>query len=121
MTETKITLPCSRNYLVNFQKKLAQSGKYSKNFFNRRGDLKHIQQLKFWPIDEVLHDKYHFPRDEAKGIAEFILLLLEFNPKKRATAADCLRSKWLNGDTNNDTSISNNGKAILRRRRPGGR
>mmetsp|Transcript_35798 Transcript_35798/g.83379 ORF Transcript_35798/g.83379 Transcript_35798/m.83379 type:complete len:1315 (-) Transcript_35798:54-3998(-) len=107
--------------LGKFPKKLAQSGKYSKNFFNRRGDLKHIQQLKFWPIDEVLHDKYHFPRDEAKGIAEFILLLLEFNPKKRATAADCLRSKWLNGDTNNDTSISNNGKAILRRRRPGGR
>jgi len=101
--------------LGKMPKKLALSGKYSKNFFSRRGDLKHIQQLKFWPIDEVLHDKYHFPREEAREIAAFMLPLLEFNPKKRATALDCIRSKWLKEE------VGGGNKTILRRRRPSGR
>jgi len=81
--------------LGKMPKKLATAGKYSKNYFNKKGDLKHIHQLKFWPVDEVLQDKYHFGQDEAEDIANFVLPLLEFNPKHRATALECLKSDWL--------------------------
>ena len=46
--------------LGKIPKKVALNGKYSKNFFDRKGNLKHIKQLKFWPIEDVLHEKYHF-------------------------------------------------------------
>lgn len=84
--------------LGKMPKRLALSGKQSKNFFSKRGDLKHIQHLKFWPIHEVLHEKYHFSEKDAKEIAKFMLPLLEFRPEHRATALDCLRSDWLNDD-----------------------
>ena len=81
--------------LGKMPKKFAVSGKYSKNFFDRKGNLKHIKALKFWPIQEVLHEKYHFSREDAEAIASFMLPLLEFDPKNRATALDCLKGDWL--------------------------
>uniref|UniRef100_A0AAQ4QWT8 non-specific serine/threonine protein kinase n=1 Tax=Gasterosteus aculeatus aculeatus TaxID=481459 RepID=A0AAQ4QWT8_GASAC len=49
----------------------ALSGKYSQEYFTKRGDLKHITKLKPWG-------------------------LLELIPEKRATAAECLLHPWLN-------------------------
>lgn len=81
--------------LGKMPKRLALSGKYSKNFFDKKGNLKHIKQLKFWPIQDVLKEKYHFKKEDADAIAEFMMPLLEFDPKSRATALDALRSEWL--------------------------
>lgn len=81
--------------LGKIPKKLALGGKYSKKFFDRKGNLKHIKQLKFWPIEEVLHEKYHFSREDSEDISNFMLPLLEFDPKERATALECLKSDWL--------------------------
>lgn len=78
-------------------KKMACTGKYSKNYFDRKGNLKHIKQLKFWPIQDVLHEKYHFPQKEAKEVAEFMLPLLQYDSKQRSTALQCLKSPWLQG------------------------
>ena len=83
--------------LGKMPKKLALGGKYSKNFFNRKGDLKHIHNLKFWPMHSVLHEKYHFSMKDARSVSEFMLPLLEFDPKNRSTALDCLKSEWLKG------------------------
>jgi serine/threonine-protein kinase SRPK3 len=76
-------------------KRQALGGKHSKNFFDTKGNLKHIKQLKFWPVQDVLREKYHFKKEEADAIVEFMMPLLKFDPKSRATAVDALRSKWL--------------------------
>jgi serine/threonine-protein kinase SRPK3 len=76
-------------------KRLALEGKYSKQFFDKKGNLKHIKSLKFWPMQDVLCEKYHFAREDADAIADFIRPLLDFDPKTRATALDALRSEWL--------------------------
>lgn len=81
--------------LGKMPKRLAMSGKYCKNFFDKKGNLKHIKQLKFWPIQDVLREKYHFKKEDADAIAEFMTPLLDFDPRSRATALDALRSKWL--------------------------
>jgi serine/threonine protein kinase len=81
--------------LGKMPKRLATEGKYAKNFFDKKGNLKRIKQLKFWPIDDVLTEKYHFPRHEAKGVADFVVPLLDFDPKTRATAYEALKSDWL--------------------------
>jgi serine/threonine protein kinase len=81
--------------LGKMPKKIALEGKYAKNFFDKRGSLKHIKQLKFWPIQDVLTEKYHFTKKEADGIAGFMMPLLDFDPKTRATASKALQSDWL--------------------------
>jgi len=81
--------------LGKIPKRIALEGKYSKSFFDKRGNLKHIKQLKFWPVQDVLMEKYHFPKEEAHAIADFMTPLLDFDPKTRATARDALESDWL--------------------------
>ncbi|KAM6982761.1 SRSF protein kinase 1a isoform 3-T3 [Tautogolabrus adspersus] len=73
----------------------ALSGKYSQEYFNKRGDLKHITKLKPWGLLEVLIDKYEWPREEAECFTDFLIPMLELIPEKRATAAECLRHPWL--------------------------
>ncbi|XP_008294663.1 SRSF protein kinase 1a isoform X3 [Stegastes partitus] len=73
----------------------ALSGKYSQEYFTKRGDLKHITKLKPWGLLEVLVDKYEWPREEAECFTDFLLPMLELIPEKRATAAECLRHPWL--------------------------
>ncbi|XP_075332750.1 SRSF protein kinase 1a isoform X3 [Odontesthes bonariensis] len=81
--------------LGSVPRKLIITGKYSKDFFTKKGDLKHITKLKPWGLLEVLVDKYEWPREEAECFADFLLPMLELVPEKRATAAECLRHPWI--------------------------
>ncbi|KAJ8259639.1 hypothetical protein GJAV_G00171750 [Gymnothorax javanicus] len=76
-------------------RKLIMAGKYSKDFFTKKGDLRHISKLKPWGLREVLIEKYDWPREEAQVFADFLLPMLELVPEKRATAAECLRNAWI--------------------------
>ncbi|KAI0628916.1 kinase-like domain-containing protein [Trametes polyzona] len=80
-----------------FPKSLAFAGKYSSDFFNRRGELRHIQKLRFWPLDAVLHDKYLLPKEEADMIASFLNPMLRLHPDKRAKASELIHHAWLDG------------------------
>ncbi|XP_072106120.1 SRSF protein kinase 3-like [Mobula birostris] len=81
--------------LGNIPVQFALSGRYSREFFNRRGDLRHIKQLKPWPLYEVLVEKYDWPLELAAQFTQFLLPMLEYVPEHRATALDCLRHPWL--------------------------
>ncbi|OCH84017.1 kinase-like protein [Obba rivulosa] len=80
-----------------FPKSIAFSGKYSSDFFNRKGELRHIQKLRFWPLEAVLHDKYLLPKEEADMIASFLTPMLRLNPEKRARASELIHHAWLDG------------------------
>ncbi|KAJ6659894.1 hypothetical protein lerEdw1_018350 [Lerista edwardsae] len=82
--------------LGKIPRKLIVAGKYSKEFFTKKGDLKHITKLKPWGLFEVLVEKYEWPHEEAAAFTDFLLPMLELNPEKRATAEQCLRHPWLN-------------------------
>uniref|UniRef100_A0A673JCQ2 non-specific serine/threonine protein kinase n=1 Tax=Sinocyclocheilus rhinocerous TaxID=307959 RepID=A0A673JCQ2_9TELE len=74
----------------------ALSGRYSREYFNRRGELRHISNLKPWGLFEVLLEKYEWPLDQAAQFSDFLLTMLEFIPENRATAAECLQHPWIN-------------------------
>lgn len=78
-----------------YPKTLALAGKYSSEFFSKKGELKHIHKLKPWGLAEVMAQKYKFPKEEADLFASFLLPFLDFNPRKRATAAQALLHPWL--------------------------
>ncbi len=47
-----------------------EKGKHARDYFTARGELRHIKKLKFWPMSEVLGDKYRLPEDEVGGWGE---------------------------------------------------
>jgi len=59
------------------------------------GELRHINKLKPWPLVDVLMEKYEWPVEEAFAFANFLLPMLEYDPRNRATASDCLKHPWL--------------------------
>ena len=75
----------------------ALGGKHSDKYYNRRGELRQIasDELKFWPLKEVLAQKYKFEPEEAEQIANFLDPMLIVNPKLRANAKSCLRHEWM--------------------------
>ncbi|KAM6924932.1 SRSF protein kinase 3 [Xenentodon cancila] len=74
---------------------VALSGKYSADYFNRRGDLHRVGPLRFWSLYDVLVEKYNFLLEEASGFSDFLLPMLDYHPDRRATAAQCLLHPWL--------------------------
>ena len=71
------------------------SGSNSKQFFNRRGELKSIKQLKIWPLKNVLVEKYRVKEHEAEALAGFLKPMLAYEPQKRSTAQQALEHPWL--------------------------
>ncbi|XP_057805092.1 uncharacterized protein LOC131020352 [Salvia miltiorrhiza] len=78
-------------------RKIALGGRYSREFFNRFGDLRHIRRLRFWPLTKVLMEKYEFSEKDANETADFLIQILDFVPDKRLTAAQCLTHPWISG------------------------
>ncbi|CAJ1968780.1 unnamed protein product [Sphenostylis stenocarpa] len=77
-------------------RKIALGGRYSRDFFNRYGDLRHIRRLRFWPLNKVLMEKYDFSEKDANDMTDFLVPILDFVPEKRPTAGQCLLHPWIN-------------------------
>ncbi|KAL5150127.1 Protein kinase dsk1 [Glycine soja] len=77
-------------------RKIALGGRYSRDFFNRYGDLRHIRRLRFWPLNKVLVEKYDFSEKDANDMTDFLVPILDFVPEKRPTAGQCLLHPWMN-------------------------
>ena len=93
--------------LSGIPKKIALSGRYSSQFFNKKGELKHIKNLKEWSLTSVLTEKYRMTAEDAEEMADFLLPCLNATPSKRATASDCLQHPWLQIKTESTTSNKN--------------
>ncbi len=82
--------------LGDIPKHIIDKGKNSRDYFNRKGELRNITGLKPWHLYDVLTEKYRWDPQSAKDFSDFLCPMLEYDPNKRATAAECLRHKWLN-------------------------
>eukprot|EP00932_Pfiesteria_piscicida_P010297 SRR837773.2120.p1 GENE.SRR837773.2120~~SRR837773.2120.p1 ORF type:complete len:325 (-),score=116.16 SRR837773.2120:77-1051(-) len=77
--------------------RLISRGRRSMTYFNRRGELRHIKALRYWPLPEVLQQKYHMHPVEARNLASFLLPMLKLQPEERITAQKALEHPWLKG------------------------
>ena len=48
--------------------------------------MRKIQGLNYWPLKNVLSEKYKFNQKESIAFAEFLELMLRWDPNKRASA-----------------------------------
>ncbi|XP_035280612.1 LOW QUALITY PROTEIN: SRSF protein kinase 3-like [Anguilla anguilla] len=76
-------------------RKVAAAGRYSREFFTKTGELRHITKLKPWSLFDVLVEKYGWVHEDAGHFTHFLQPMLEMVPEKRASAADCLLHPWL--------------------------
>jgi len=81
--------------LGEMPKKLTQEGKFSKQYFTRKGELKNITELDEWGLRDVLVEKYKLSDEDADGLSSFLLPMLEFNPAQRISASDAMKHPWL--------------------------
>ncbi|CAN6674805.1 serine/threonine-protein kinase Sky1p [Trichomonascus vanleenenianus] len=93
------------------------TGKWSSEFFNRRGELRAIQKLKPWALRDVLMEKYLYSEQEAELVASFLLPMLELNPKKRVDAGSISNHAWVSEargleDIKVDRELGSNGSDI---------
>lgn len=78
-----------------FPKHIATSGRYARDVFNRRGELRHIRELSPRSLEGLLASKMKMPMDEARMLASFLLPMLDYSTKRRASAAEQLKHPWL--------------------------
>ena len=78
-----------------FPKSLCLSGKWSQEIFNRKGELRNIHRLRHWALPDVLKEKYHFPLEESRKMADFLLPMLELTPSERANAGGMSNHSWM--------------------------
>ncbi len=83
--------------LGDFPKSLAFAGKYSADIFNRRGELRHIHKLRFWPLYLGVAGKV--PHAVCRGQRAAVLpnAMLRLHPEKRAGARELLDHTWIDG------------------------
>lgn len=53
--------------------------------------------MRYWPLGDVLHDKYLFPRQDADALASFLGPMLRLHPDRRAKASDLIHHNLLDG------------------------
>lgn len=75
--------------------RLMFGGTLSKLIFNDKGQLLHIHGLKPWGLVSVLTEKYEWSHEEAIKFSDFLVPMLTYETKKRATAEQCLKHPWL--------------------------
>ncbi len=81
--------------LGKMPKRMCSSGKYSRQFFTKKAELRNITKLDFWGIEDILLEKYKFTPEDAKSLADFLTPMLAFNAKERIKAGDAAKSEWL--------------------------
>ena len=84
--------------LGDFPHHVLAKSKHFKSFFTKRRTLRHIKALRPWSLKEVLIQKYSMCVPEANVLSEFLEQMLVLDAKKRCSAHDLLKHKWLFSD-----------------------
>ena len=92
--------------LGKMPKKFALSGCDSYKYFDKKGKLRRIKKLVYYPLKSVLVEKYHFKEKEAQALTDFMMPMLEYYPERRASARELLRHPWLKMPADFDYKIS---------------
>lgn len=61
--------------LGRIPRRMASTGKYAREFFNRQGELRHIKRLRYWPLENVLIEKYDLTKHEVQHIIALFWLV----------------------------------------------
>ena len=98
--------------LGDFPLEVKMGGKYSRELFdhagmlrvvhgfghhltNSLGSLRYIHELRPWPLNRVMTEKYGYSESDAMALSDFLLPMLVVDMRERAHARDMLDHPWL--------------------------
>lgn len=75
---------------------IIKGSKYGRHYFHSDNQtLRKIPNLKPWPLEQVLIEKYKFNETDAVEVADFLKCMLILDPKERMDAAGLSNHHWL--------------------------
>ncbi|CDF41361.1 unnamed protein product [Chondrus crispus] len=95
---------------------LSRRGEFSRELFNRHGQLRHIRKLDYFPLVEVLEEKYKFSKEDSKMVSEFLEPMLALDGSKRATSKECLGHRFFDEERRKDVGHTDSGAGSKDRR-----
>lgn len=78
-----------------YDRRWAMSGRQSPRIFNPDGNP--MRRLKYRTLQQLLEQQYGLETAEARGLSEFLMPMLAFEPYKRPNAIDLENHPWLAG------------------------
>ena len=100
--------------LGKMPKKLVKCSPDYYKYFTKEGKLKRFDNLKYFSLKDKLVKVYHIKENEAQPLCDFLKLMFEYYPEKRAKARELLKHPWLKMESNFDYySKNDNEKMIL--------
>ena len=69
--------------------------KNARHFFDSRGRLRNIHNLKVWPLYDVFIGKYDYPPELARQLCDLLLPMLDMNPETRTDCGSLVHCDWL--------------------------
>eukprot|EP00177_Eucheuma_denticulatum_P008753 GFKZ01015901.1.p1 GENE.GFKZ01015901.1~~GFKZ01015901.1.p1 ORF type:complete len:545 (+),score=73.14 GFKZ01015901.1:177-1811(+) len=95
---------------------LIKRGEFSRELFTRNGELRHIRKLDYFPLVEVLEEKYKFSKENAKLVSDFLEPMLRLDPSKRASAKECLNHRFFDEEYRREAAGGGSSSGGHRRR-----
>lgn len=62
--------------------------------------------MKPWDLYSVLTQKYCWSSKDAREFSDFLIPMLDFDTRRRATAWDCLNHEWIKTERTNQVSLN---------------
>ena len=75
---------------------LTEKCDFGEDYFDQKGRIIKNKDYDHVPIDDILATEFNFSDIEADNTSGFLKKLLEYDPKKRFSARQCLDDEWLN-------------------------
>lgn len=95
LSKNEIHLALMIQIFGNVPKAVRDTGLLSSNYFTESGDLINVDTSERRTMFETLVKVYKWAPGHAYPFSEFLSIMLQYDPNKRATAAQCLQHKWL--------------------------
>ena len=74
---------------------LTNKSDFGDMYFDSKGRILNNKKFEHVPIDDILITEFNFSESEADLIGNFLYKMLEYEPKKRYSATECLAHDWL--------------------------
>ena len=82
-------------YLGKMPKDMALNCDFSKDLFDKKGNILKRKQCDFTDIEDLLLDESTYEENEISEICNFLKKLLVYNPKLRLSSKQCYDDLWL--------------------------
>lgn len=78
----------------------------AEKYFNENAKIKNVSMLRFWPIKDMLIERYGIVPEEAGPLADFLKFVMNYDFNKRPSAVQALEHPWFKMKGREESRVS---------------